>query len=189
MILRTTALMALTAWAGWASTVTYTLTATASGTLDGTAFTDSLLTITAVANTSTPGTPFSSTVTVGSLSDTFNDEDPYVFDNPIGCGSSCAGFGTVVDDILDVPNSVFATYTLGNPIGPVTDSTLDWWAGPLPDDSGGTLVLSSVTTETFTAVVVSTAVPEPSSVSMLGIGLIAAGIGSRRRLLAGRVLK
>jgi hypothetical protein len=195
-VLRTFALLGLMASAGMADTVTYTLTATATGSLDGTAFNDSLLTIIAVANTATPGSPFSSTVGVDSLSDTFNLESPYVFVNSADCVgspefpgvSSCAGFGTLASgyDLLDIANNVFATYALGTAMGPVADPTpIDSPKGIFGDDSGGDLGLSSVSDGAFTAVVNSSAVPEPSSVGLLSLGLIAVGIGSRRRLLAG----
>jgi hypothetical protein len=188
------ALMGLTTCTGFAGTVTYTLTATATGSLDGTAFSDSLLTITAVANTAAPGSPFSSTAVVDSLTDTFNAESPYVFVNSGDCTgspefptvSSCAGFGTSAD-ILDIANNAFATYVLGTSVGPLTD--------PMPfgnlgdsfvDDSGGDLILTSLSDGSFTAV---SAVPEPPSVAFVGIALIAAGIASRHRLVAGRYLK
>src|SRR5271165_3093726 len=109
------------------ASVTYTLTATASGSLDGNPFTSSLLTITAVASSATPGVPSSVTVVVGSVSDSFNLESPYVFAESGTCHiepplTSCAGFGTGVEDIMDISNNSFAAYTLGNSIGPVADA-------------------------------------------------------------------
>jgi hypothetical protein len=192
-MLRIFTLLLLTAAAGLANTITYTLTATASGSLDGTSFTDSLLTITAVANTgetASPLTPSSSTVTVGSVSDTFNDEGPYLFVatscNGFVPAAPCAGFGTntALRDIVDIANSAFATYTLGTAIGPVTDPTPIATTGlDFADDSGGDLILSSVTDGSFTAAL--SPVPEPSSLGMLCSALFAIGICFRRRLVAG----
>jgi hypothetical protein len=190
-VLRILALLGIITSAGLADTVTYTLSATASGSLDGTSFSDSSLIITALANTATPGTPFSSTVVVGSLSDTFNLNLPYVFATSGTCVvssefpgvSSCAGFGEDGEDILDISNNGLAGYALGTAIGPLTDATPTvGLGGSFVDDSGGHLVLSSVTNGSFTASVSS--VPEPSLAGILCIGLCAIAIAYRRRMAA-----
>lgn len=180
-MLRAFVLSALLASLAFADTVTYTFSVTASGTLDGTSFEDSLLTITALADTASPGSPYSSTVTVGALSDSFNSFSPYVFVNSGGCSanpesSSCVGFGIFgVGDVLDISNNEFASYVLGTDIGPVTDSEPYAVSSDVSVD-GGTLALTSAENATFTA----STVPEPSSAALLGIAGIALWIGRRR---------
>jgi hypothetical protein len=185
------ALMILIACAGFADTITYTFTATASGSMDGTSFSDSLPTIIALADTSHPRMPYWSGVVVGSLSATFNSEFPYVFVNRGKCTgspeyptvSSCVGFGTDFD-LLDIANNGFATYVRGTSVGPLTDPTPTFAGLPSLADHG-IVSFTSVEDGSFTASVA----PEPSSVGALCIASIAIGVVSRRRLLAGHCPK
>jgi hypothetical protein len=170
---------------GCSASITATLTATATGSLDGNQFTNASLTLTAIANSSTPAEPSSVTVQVGSFSDTFNLESPYLFVDQGTClleknVTSCAGLGSGGNDMLDISNNVFDTYTLGNPIGPVPDATPSIFVGhAFIDDSGGSLILSSAKNGTFTVDGVSA--PEPSSAATLAGGILAVGIFARRR--------
>ena len=167
-----------------AANITYAFTTTATGTLDGHAFSSALLTITAVAAGSSP-VPFSTTVTVGAFSDSFNTRSPYVYAQP-SCpafsGEACVGFGADSGDIVDVGNPALTGYVLGTPIGPIT-STSAFNPGPgfpYVDDTGGTLVLNSQSAATFTA----NTAPEPGSVFLLELGLTAMLIVWRRRRTA-----
>ena len=165
-----------------ATTATYTESATASGTLDGTSFTDALVTITLTGDTSTVtstalvGPPWPSgliedagtaTVTVSGVgTDTFTDS-MYVFDT---ASAEAVGItdGTLKYDALDTYDPAFATYGLTTSIGPITDSDAINPGHPF-NTEGGTLVLDSVPSfeSTFTATV---ATPEPGSLLLLGMG-------------------
>jgi hypothetical protein len=177
-------LVGFTACAGFAGTVTYTFSATASGTLDGTPFSDSLLTITALADTSTPGSPFSSTVVVGATSDTFNLQTTFVFFNP-SCGdfagTPCVGFELSSGDVLDIPSPSLAGYVLGTSIGPINTASLTGEPfDPSSDDSGGTLNLTAASNGSFTAST-SAAVPEPAGLALVASGLTVLGFVRRRK--------
>jgi hypothetical protein len=163
-----------------AGTITYSFTGTASGTLDGTSFSAALMTITALADSSTPGTPFSSTIVVGALSDTFNLEGAILFFNPT-CSSNlpCVGFELTPGDVEDISNSGFTGYSLGTPIGPLTDpSPITNLTKAFLDDSGGTLVLTSLNNGSVT--VSSTAVPEPATMALVGSSLALVGLLRKR---------
>jgi hypothetical protein len=188
-LLKTLALLGIVASTGLASTITYTLDATASGSLDGVSFTNSLFTITALASSSTPGTLFSSTVQVGGNSDTLNKDSSIVFVNQGACAassefptvSSCVGFETLPNgDILDIGNNVFATYVLGTAIGPVTDPTPAIVVGlAFPSDSGGSLVLDAAMNGSFQATV-NSSIPEPTTIILLLPTLVGAILLNRR---------
>src|SRR5580658_3737068 len=111
-----------------AGSITYTISATASGSLDGTPFTNELVTLTMNADTSsvTGGSGFFSIDGTVSLnvaatgSGTFTDAME-VFDSQ---GFPAAGFGDVTASasVLDTIDSAFATYALITAIGPITDT-------------------------------------------------------------------
>ena len=171
-----------------ADSTTYTETAVATGSLGGASFTDALVTITLVGDTSTLTTsttgiyPFlevfgPATVTVEGIGTASFTDSLAAFDNPTygvaGIIDSNSFFGLGAD-VLDTTDPAFGTYDLTTNIGPITDSsTIN------PDDgtcvfcyatSDGNFVLTSQDsgTSTFSA---STAVPEPSSLFLLGVGL------------------
>jgi len=186
---KTLVLLGVTTCAGWAGTVTFTLSATASGILGGTPFSNSLMTITVLADTSTPSDPFSSTIAVGALSASFNTESPTVFFNP-SCGDfagnpPCAGFEINAGDLLDIPSASLAGYVLGTPIGPINAASLTGnpaLLGTVYDtDGGGSMTLSALSNGTFTASVGGSSVPEPAALALVGCGLSVLGLLQRRK--------
>jgi len=185
-MLKILALLGMMASTSFASTITYTLTATAGGFIDGVNFTSSLLTITAVASSSAPGAPFSSIIQVGTTSDSFNDFDSYVFVNhgpcsspPFPPGSACVGFGIFEGgDLLDIANNGFSTYVLGDSIGPLTDSAPFFSGAFFPTDSG-VLSIHSAIDASFQATVVGS-IPEPATILLLLPSFVCAILLRRR---------
>ena len=181
-----------------ASPITYTEVGTGSGTLDGTSFTNQLVTITMTADTTNiidgSTTPFNSvgttTVTVSAVgADTVPDAFAFVNQN-----NPVAGFADALmspDSTADLPvinstvNSVFASYALGA-IGPTSGPSLRNQATFAT--GSGTFSLSSMGDTTFCAasdgVSCATvgAVPLPATLPLFATGLAGLGlIGWRRK--------
>jgi hypothetical protein len=172
-----------------ADVITYTETATASGSLGGTAFTGQLITLTLTTDTSlitgsalsvTPASP--STVAVNGFATANFTDNIIVFDNNGGV----AGFedNSLPADILDISNNFFTTYNLRTSAGPITGNTSINSGSSFGTDAGN-LIINSVSAQgTFTAT--TAAVPEPASVALFGLG-VAAGVVGRRRLMRRRL--
>jgi PEP-CTERM motif len=166
--------------AAHADTITYTETATASGTLDGTGFTNALVTLMLTGDTTNVidfggglfemiGTTTVSVAGVGS--DTFTDQVAVVANQ--GLLPAAVGFGDVQINagILFTQNSGFSTFDLKTSIGPLSGPGEGNFNVSLAFPTvGGTFDMTSVGTVTFTAAE-STAVPEPGSLLLLGTGL------------------
>lgn len=154
----------------------YTITATATGALDGTSYTNALVTLTATADTANvlggggvfivPATVTVSVAGVGA--DAFTG--PFdVFDNQntlIGGLDQTDGTG----DVLDTVDPAFGTYDLRSPIGPVTGGAI-YEFGTGFATTRGLFHIDAATTSTFTAS--PQAVPEPSAFAALGVGALA----------------
>ena len=159
-----------------AGPITYTETVTGSGSLGGTAFQDALITIVGTADTSNVTMPRSglftvltaTTVTVATVgSATFTDIIQAV-DNQ---GNILAGFGDDTNNLFVAGNhnSAFATYDLKSPIAP-TSGTADINPGETFATSVGTLEIDSTSSDGTFSASTTQAVPEPTSMVMLGIG-------------------
>jgi hypothetical protein len=143
-----------------ASPIEYTETVTGSGTLNGTTFTNDLISITAFGDTTgvimpaggffvNPGV--AATVTVSGVgSDTLPNAVVFVFQGP-PLGPS-AGFADSVQNaaILDTVDSAFSTYTLNTAIGPITGP--NFGQSSTTTGSGGSFQILSAGDSTFTAV-------------------------------------
>jgi hypothetical protein len=175
-----------------AAFITYTETATASGSLGGVAFNDVLVTLSATADTTNivaaplffSVTPTTATVTVAGLgSAAFTSKTFDVFDNQTfitGGITGMAGFGDSAEGtLLGDSNAAFASYALATPIGPLTGS--GFASGTLASfaTTGGDFVIAFATSP---AIFTATTVPEPSSLALCGFaGAMGVGISWRRR--------
>jgi len=183
---------------GIAGQITFTLTATATGTIGVANFTNATVTIVAIGDTTSrylfyPDTwainPTDSTVSIAGIGTATFTDPGYIFDDQF---SGLAGFGTITQvtapcesapgcDLLDVhSNPALTTYDLTTSIGPLSDTS-----GQLQNDwaevstSLGSITLSSLATNaTFAA----DAVPEPSTYLLLFSGLICLSQIHRRKV-------
>ena len=159
-----------------AELITYTETVTGSGSLGGTDFTNALITIAGTANTGNVTMPdpgafrvFTSTsVTVAGVGTATFTDIIHAVDLHL---NMLAGFGddTVGALVAGNQNSAFATYDLKSPIGP-TSGTVNINAGESFATSVGTLVIESTSTDGTFSASTAQAVPEPTSMVIVGIG-------------------
>jgi hypothetical protein len=184
-------LLASTARTASAATITYTESATASGTLGGVTFTNALITLTVVGDTAgvfnAGGTllenPGTGTVDItGFATATFTDS-LLAFANAVNSAVGISKvFGAGILDFLDTFDPAFVPYGLNTSIGPITGPALSA-PGFVFNTTAGQLILSAApNTSTFRAVVASpTAVPEPLSLLLFGTGLAGAALRRRQR--------
>jgi hypothetical protein len=170
-----------------AESITYMESTVASGTLGLQSFTDAVVTLTFVGDTTNVTNPSpghyvnsvgTATVTVAGIGTATFTDQIQVFDNQM----YAAGFTdvTINEDILDQAGGFQVTYDLKTAIGPVT-GPLYPGTGPKFATNQGALVLTSASlTGTFTAT--TSAVPEPSSIVLASTaGLIGVVCSWRRR--------
>jgi hypothetical protein len=192
----------LSAASALANPITFTFVGTDSGSLGGTSFGSSTITITAVADTAglvsnpccgaTSAVLDNSTVvTIGGLGTfTFTSQTEVWWDTPLDFGGLGAYKGdpaTIIGaNLVDVGDSSLAGWNENTSIGPVinptTGSFTQWTsvneetnAGQLIFDSGGSL-------SSFQASVVAT--PEPSTLFLTGAGVL--GTFIMRKRISGR---
>jgi hypothetical protein len=173
--------------------ITYTETATISGSLNGVSFANKLLTLTgtgdtaAVAPASSPGfngftNPVTATFSVagtgsGSLTGSY-----HVFDNHI---AGSAGISNATNFLLFIFGpAAFDSYDLSTSIGPFTDDAM-WNPGVSFPSTAGALIINFVIGEegTFTAATgtVAQVVPLPAALPLFATGLGALGLLGWRR--------
>jgi hypothetical protein len=173
---------------GRAGLITYTETATGSGSLGGTAFTDAMVTVTGTgdtANVTTDGfgnveNVITVTVTVAGVGTGTFTNSTRVFDNQFNAAAfEDTAIGADILGTFSVPP--FDTYDLKTAIGPITNTADNFGFGFTFPTTDGNFILNSVVnnTSTFEA---TTGTPEPASLTLVGLGVAGiAGYGWRRR--------
>jgi hypothetical protein len=166
-----------------ATTLMYSESTTASGTLGGSTFTNSQVTLTFFGDTANiidNAGFFSNSVgtieiNISSLGVTADLTDAgAVFDNQPPC---FAGFidNTTSTVILQTFSGVFLTYDLKAPIGPITDSAIINAGASFATDHGA-FIINSAGESVFTA-----SAPEPFSIATIALGLAGLAVLNRRK--------
>jgi hypothetical protein len=164
-----------------AATLTYIFSGTASGTLDGTSFTNATFNIDFVGGTVTG--PFggeyydsgaTGSITIGSLSDTLPG---YTVVNNTDPSFPRIGFFDAAVNADALQNTAFDTYNLQTTF-PLTSGTSEYDTVDSFTTGNGTFDFTSVSNTTFEAV---SGVPEISTWAMMLIGFGLVGLQLRRR--------
>lgn len=179
-----------------AATITFTETQNGSGSLNGTSFSNALVTIVLTSDTSTitaglkPGhflDAGTATVTIAGFgAATFTDTMEAIAnqDDPDAGIFADAGIGDETSDLilLATTNSGFSTYDLNGPIGPLSGAAGGNPSFSFPTSDGAFILISSENADlpaTFSATLGS--VPEPGTLWLLSLAFLL--------LLAGGVLR
>ena len=173
--------LALSISAAFASSITYTISTSAGGSIGSTNFNDNTITFTQTSDTSlvtncSPGvyctpTSTSNTVTIGGIGTyTVTDSTFFVVNHggpDLGFADVSLGLNPLAED-----DTAFGTYTLQTALGPIFDVENDDRATGI-NTTGGVLSFTGNSLDaTFTAVV-NSSVPEPGSLGLMLAGGIA----------------
>jgi len=167
--------------------ITYTETATASGSLGGVAFSNASIVLKQNGDTANvTGSGFienrgtiTLTINGGAPADITEVSGAFVVNVPNGNGIR-AGFESdfANEDILSVVSPAFSTYGLTTAIGPVTGPP-HFISGLSFSTTDGAFILTTVGTPTFIATL--TAVAEPGSLAVFASALVGIGLLLRHR--------
>jgi hypothetical protein len=178
-----TCVLALSLGTARAESITYTESATISGSLGGTGFSDDVITLTGSddpANVVSVAGLFENNLTVtfsiaGAGAGTWTDVGTYVFDAFSSAGFSDHFLGI---DILDTQSPALATYKLTTSIGPISGTAL-FSGGASFSTTDGTLIITAADNAVFSADVDATPLPAALPLFAGGLGII--GLLARRK--------
>jgi len=171
-----------------ATPITYTISATGSGTLNGNPFTDATITFTQMGDTANvftnpnlffcgpavvcAGNETTNTVAISGLG-TFTLTDRTGFFDNNGNGSLGISDNNLLHDLLDESDSAFDSYGLTSALGPIVDS-IESISSTFTDEptSAGPLTVSAFSGDATFQAVGGSSVPEPSNLLLIGAGLL-----------------